>query len=92
MPAFKVELHFGQQQSFESQSSNTLFAFHSEPRKLSARNSLAARPLCSRNQSSSATSGERVAGPRMHGFSFFLGSPHFGHTHEHQIPFLASHS
>jgi hypothetical protein len=92
MPAFKVELHFGQEQSFESRSGNSSFPFHSEPRKLSTLNSRAVRPCGSENKWSSATRGERVAEPRIQGISFFLGGPHFGHTHEHQILFLASRS
>jgi hypothetical protein len=32
--------------------------------------------------------GKLATESRIHGFSFFLGSPHFGHTHANQTPFL----
>jgi hypothetical protein len=92
MQAFKVELHFGEQRSFKSRSGTHLFAFQREAQKSSTRNSHAAKPFCSRNQSSCATSVERVAEPKIHGFSFFLGRPHFGHTHANGLPFLQGQS
>jgi hypothetical protein len=57
--AFRNTPPFGERQSIQSRSNKGSFAFHTESRKLSARNSHAARPRCSTSQPSSPAPGDR---------------------------------
>jgi hypothetical protein len=58
LAAFRSTPPFGEQSSLKSRFNKRSFALHRKSRKLSARNSRAARPLCSRNQPPSAAPGK----------------------------------